>query len=168
MLDTLKETGKNIGHEISRAWNAVSDGWRELFERSSNALTHFGHSQDSGPPPGSSSLASLPRWSLLAGDIEETDKEIIVRLELPGMEREDCKVRIEGNRLILNGEKRFSRSSEKSDFHLIERAYGSFQRVIALPKNVIEDQAEASYRNGVLTVRLPKQEAQYSRSVPVS
>ncbi|MFZ2852798.1 MAG: Hsp20/alpha crystallin family protein [Rhodocyclaceae bacterium] len=167
MLDTLKETGKNIGHEISRAWNAISDGWRELFERSSNALTHFGHAKDSSPPPGTS-LASLPRWSLLAGDVEETNQEIIVRLELPGMEKEDCKVRIEGNRLILNGEKRFNRSSEDSDFHLIERAYGSFQRVIPLPKNVIEDKAEASYRNGVLTVRLPKQEEQYSRSVPVS
>lgn len=167
MLDTLKETGKNIGHEIGRAWNAVADGWRELFERSNSALTHFGHGKESSPPPGGK-LANLPRWSLLAGDIEETDKEIIVRLELPGMEKEDCAVRIEGNRLILSGEKRFERSSEESDFHLIERAYGSFRRIIPLPKNVIEDKAEANYRNGVLTVRLPKQEAQYSRSIPVA
>lgn len=167
MLDTLKETGKNIGHELGRAWSVVSEGWRELFERSSDALTHFAHARNASPPA-SAGFAALPRWSLLAGDVEETEREIVVRVELPGMEKEDCRVRIEGNRLFLSGEKRFERSSEESAFHVMERAYGSFRRVISLPQNVQEDKAEASYRNGVLTVRLPKLEAQQSRSIPVA
>jgi HSP20 family protein len=167
MLDSLKEAGKNIGHEIGRAWEVVSDGWRELFHRSSNALTHFSHTKDVRPPPGAI-FAPYPRWSLLAGEVEETEKEIVVRLELPGMEKKDCQVRIEGNSLILSGNKHFERSSEDSAFHVMERAYGAFQRSIPLPKNVIEDQAEASYLNGVLTVRLPKQISEPSRSIPVS
>ena len=166
MLDSLKEAGKNLGHEIGRAWDVVSDGWRELYSRSSNALTHFSHPRDANPPPGAI-FAPFPRWSLLASELEETDKEIVVRIELPGMDKKDCQLTVEGNRLLLSGRKHFERSSDDSQFHVMERAYGAFQRSIALPKNVREELAEASYLNGVLTVRLPKQETAHSRSIPV-
>lgn len=167
MLDTLKQTGKNIEHELGRAWDVVSDGWRELFNRSSNALTHFVHGKDT-PPSTGNAISPYGHWSLLAGEVEETEKEIIVRLEVPGMEKKDCQVRIEGNRLFLSGRKDFERTSDDSAYHVTERAYGAFQRVIPLPKSVLEEKAEAIYRNGVLTVRLPKLAAQYSRSIPVS
>jgi HSP20 family protein len=167
MLDTLKETSRNIGNEIGRAWDVVSEGWHELFNRSSNALTHFGQGKEAKQSAGSIATP-YPRWSMLAGEVEETDKEIVVRLEVPGIEKENCRVTIDGNRLFLSGEKRFERSSEKSSYHVMERAYGAFQRIIPLPKNVREDQAEASYSNGVLTVRLPKLEADSARSIPVS
>ena len=167
MLDSLKEAGKNISHEIGRAWDAVSDGWRELYSRSSDALTHFSHTRDVSPPPGAI-FAPYPRWSLLASELEETEKELVVRIELPGMDKKDCQVSIEGNTLILSGRKHFERISDDSEFHVMERAYGAFQRRIALPKNVCEELAEASYLNGVLTVRLPKQETAQSRSIPVS
>lgn len=167
MLDSLKEAGKNIGHEIGRAWDVVSDGWRELFSRSSNALTHFSHTRDVSPPPGAI-FAPYPRWSLLASEVEETENEIVVRIELPGMDKKDCQVTIEGNRLILTGRKHFERVNDDSEFHVMERAYGAFQRSIALPKNVRDELAEASYRNGVLTIRLPKQETAQSRSIPVA
>ena len=166
MLDSLKEAGKNIGHEIGRAWDVVSEGWRELFSRSSNALTHFSHPSDVSPPPEAIFVPS-PRWSLLASELEETDKEIVVRIELPGIDKQDCQLTVEGNRLILSGSKHFERSSDSSEFHVMERAYGAFQRSIALPKNVRDELAEASYRNGVLTVHLPKQETAQSRSIPV-
>jgi len=167
MLDSLKEAGKNIGHEIGRAWDLMSDGWRELFSRSSNALTHFSHTRDVSPPPGAI-FAPYPRWSLLASELEETDKEIVVRIELPGMDKKDCQVTVAGNTLILSGRKHFERISDDSQFHVMERAYGAFQRSIALPKNVRQEQAEASYLNGVLTIRLPKLETTQSRSIPVS
>lgn len=167
MLDSLKDAGKNIGHEIGRAWEVVSEGWRELFSRSSNALTHFSHAKDVNPPAGPI-FAPYPRWSLLAGEVEETEKEVVVRLELPGMEKKDLEVRVESDRLLLSGKKHFERISDDSAFHVMERAYGVFQRTIPLPKNVREDQAEASYLNGVLTVRLPKQETVPSKSIPVS
>ena len=167
MLDNLKETGKSIGQEISRAWDLLSDGWREVFNRSSNALTHFSGGKET-PPPAGSNLLPYPRWSLLAGEIEESGNEYIVRLEVPGMDKENCKVRIEGNQLILSGEKQVERTSQTSSYHVMERAYGAFQRVIPLPGSVIEEQADASYKNGVLTVHLPKRGSDSSTNIPVS
>ena len=168
MLDNLKETGKSIGHEISRAWDLLSDGWREVFNRSSNALTHFRGNHEAATPAGGGPLLSYPRWSLLAGEVEEAGNEFIVRLEVPGMDKENCQVRIEGNQLILSGEKQQERISETSSYHVMERAYGAFQRVIPLPGSVLAEQAEASYKNGVLTVRLPKREAGPTKTIPVS
>lgn len=168
MLDTLKDKGKTLGHELGHAWEVMSEGWREISHRSSNALTRFIHAKDSKPSSAGTPLDSYPRWSLLAGEVEETDQQIIVRLEVPGMEKEDCHVEIDGSRLLLSGEKHFEQTSDKSCYHIMERAYGSFQRVIPLPKSVVEDEAEATYRNGVLTVRLPKQVSEHPRSVPVS
>ena len=167
MLDSLKQAGKNIGRELSRTWENLSEGWRELLNRSSNALTHFSANKDeSGSESGA--LAAFPRWSLLAGEVEETDKEIVVRVEAPGMEKEDCRITIEGNMLYLSGEKRFARESRDSTYHVMERAYGSFQRAIPLPRNVDADKTEANYKNGVLSIRLPKVAGENGRTIPVS
>jgi HSP20 family protein len=167
MLDTLKEKGKAVGHEIGHAWDVLSEGWRDLAHRSSDALTHFIHAKNTKPPAGAL-LAPYPRWSLLAGEVEETEQDIIVRIEVPGMEKEDCHVSFDGNRLILSGEKHFEQTSDRSAYHVMERAYGAFHRVIPLPKSVLEEQAAAIYRNGVLTVRIPKRAPQPARSIHVS
>lgn len=167
MLDSLKQSGKNIGHEIGRAWDNLAEGWREMFSRGSDALTHFVHGKEEKHPKGSL-LAPFPRWSLLAGEVEETEKEIVVRLELPGMQKEDCQVTVDGPLLYISGEKHAERSSRDSTYHVMERAYGSFQRTIALPRNVFADKAKASYKNGVMTIRLPKTNGAKSHDVPVS
>lgn len=166
MLDSLKQTGKNIGREINRAWESLSEGWHELLSRSSDALTHFTRRKDGQAE--SSELAIFPRWSLLAGELEETGKDVVVGVELPGMDKDDCKIIIEGNMLHLSGEKRFERETNDSTFHVMERAYGSFERVIALPRNVNIEKAEASFKNGVLTVRLPKEGSDKAKSIQVS
>lgn len=101
-------------------------------------------------------LPGYPRWSLLAGEVEETDKEILVRIEVPGMEKKDLQITIDGNLLCLSGGKRIERESHDSNYHIMERACGAFQRVIPLPRNVSTDGAEASYHNGVLKIHLPK------------
>jgi HSP20 family protein len=170
MLDSLKQAGKNIGREINRAWESLSEGWRELLSRGSNALTHFTRAKDEEESGAlAASLANFPRWSLLAGEVEETGKDIVVRLEAPGMDKDDCRITIEGNMLYLSGEKRFERETHDSTYHVMERAYGAFQRAIPLPGNVDIDQAEASYKNGVLTVRLPKTGGgNAAKSIPVS
>ena len=167
MLDSLRQAGKNIGREISRTWENLSEGWRELLSRSSNALTRFSRNKDEALTE-SRALATFPRWSLLAGEVEETEKEIVVRVEVPGMEKEDCLITIEGNMLYLSGEKRYERETHDSTYHVMERAYGAFQRSIPLPRNVDIDRAEASYKNGVLTVRLPKAGGEKAKSIPVS
>lgn len=167
MLDSLKQAGKNIGRELSRTWESLSEGWRELLSRSSEALTQFSRNKDEAHTE-SSVLATFPRWGLLAGEVEETGKEIVVRVEMPGMEKEDCRITIDGNLLCLSGEKRYQREASDSTYHIMERAYGAFQRTIPLPRNVDAGKAEASYRNGVLSIRLPKTPGESGKTIPVS
>lgn len=167
MLDTLKQTSRNISNEINRAWESLAEGWRELFTRSRDALTHYAGGKNEELAQ-TGSLADFPRWSLLAGEVEETARDILVRVELPGMEKEDFHITVEGNVLYLSGEKHFSRESHDSTYHVMERAYGSFQRAIPLPRNVDADKAEASYRNGVLNLRIPKTGEESGKLIKVS
>ena len=171
MLNTLKQTGRTISREINRAWDNLSEGWRELLTRSSHALTPFSRGKDLADPqarvvdivpPG------FPRWSLLAAELEETPRDVLVRIELPGLDRDDCHVTIEGNVLRISGEKRFERDTEESTYHVMERAYGAFVRTMPLPRNVNADKAEASFRHGVLTVRLPKGGLDKAKAIPVA
>ena len=165
MLDTLKQAGLHIGRELNRAWENLSEGWRELLSRGGNSLTHFARE---GETEQTTAMARFPSWSLLAGEVEETESALIVRVELPGMDKEDCQLSIEGNTLHLTGEKRFAREAQGSTYHVMERAFGSFRRSILLPRNVDIDHAEANFHNGVLTVRLPKTGADTARTIPVS
>ncbi len=167
MLNSLKQAGKEIGRELNRAWENLSEGWRELLSRGSESLTHFARSEDDGPDDGRP-LLTFPRWSLLAGEVEETPTEIVVRVEVPGMDKEDCSISIEGNVLHLSGEKHFEREARDSTYHLMERAYGAFERAIPLPRNVNIDQAVARCQNGVLTVRLPKERSGKAKTIAVS
>lgn len=167
MLDSLKQAGRNIGHELGRTWENLAEGWRELVSRGNEALTHFVKSKDEEQKNGSTPL-TLPRWSLLAGEVEETDEEILVHIEVPGMEKEDCRITIENNVLYLSGEKHFVRERNESIYHIMERAYGAFQRSIPLPHNVDTDKAEASYKNGVMTVRLPKVGEKKIKTIPLT
>jgi len=167
MLDTLKQAGKNIGRELSRTLENMSEGWRELLSRSSKSLTHFSLSKEEALVQ-SGDLATFPRWSLLAGEVEEMDKEIVVRLEVPGMEKEDFSITVEGNTLYLSGEKRYERQTRNSTYHVMERAYGAFQRTIPLPHIIDADRAQASYKNGVLSIRMPKVVGENSRTIRLS
>jgi HSP20 family protein len=155
MLESIKERGKHIGMEISRTLDGLSEGWRELLSRSNASLTHFARSKDEGNIPIKTS-DQLPRWGLLASELEETGDDVLVRVELPGLNKEDCEITVEGNMLCIRGQRRFESATTDSTFHVMERAYGSFQRTIALPRHVLLDSATASFANGVLTVRLPK------------
>lgn len=167
MLDSLKQAGMNVGREIGRTWENLSEGWRELLNRSGEALTRFVRSGDESRA-GIATRGAFPHWSLLAGEVEETGQEVVVRVELPGMEKEDCRVTIEGNTLFLSGEKHSESEAGDSTYHIMERAYGSFQRTISLPGSVDGDKAVASYRNGVLTVRMPKVSGESAKSIKVS
>lgn len=166
MLNNLKQTGKNLGREINRAWENVAEGWRELLSRSSHALTPFTRHKDEEAQ--GDGAATFPRWGLVSGEMEETARDVVVRVELPGMDKEDCRVTIEGNLLRLSGEKRFEREAHDSTYHVMERAYGAFERVIPLPRSVNVDKAEASYLNGVLTVRLPKGASDKAKAIQVA
>jgi HSP20 family protein len=89
-------------------------------------------------------------------DISETDNEFTVVADLPGLEKKDINVEINNNILKISGEKKLDREEKGKNFHRIERVSGSFNRSIQLPNLINEHNVQASFKNGVLTITLPK------------
>ena len=155
-MDPFKHFRSEVERNIIRAWDRLSEGWRELLSRSGAALTHFAN--PATDKPASEAAQNLPTWSLLSADVWETAKSIIVRVEIPGMEKADFDISIHASELRICGEKRSKGDQQERLYHLMERAYGQFERIIALPHSVDGAQTEVSYQDGVLTVILPKTE----------
>jgi HSP20 family protein len=149
---------------IARAWEELTEGWRQLLSRNSNALTHFagGAKKTEGQ-----SAPDFPQWGLLAAETWETAGTFIVRIEVPGMEKGDFDVSIHGNVLRIRGEKRSEGNHHERKYHLMERAYGRFERTVSLPQNVDGTQAEVSYKDGILIVILEKTEPIPPRQLPL-
>ena len=116
-------------------------------------------------------LMSEPRtgrpWSP-AVDIVETENELVLKADLPDLKLEDIDVRVENQTLAIKGERRFEEDSTEKGYHRIERSYGSFMRSFAVPNSVDTEKVSADYKNGVLTIKLPKKEAAKPRQVKVA
>jgi len=103
-----------------------------------------------------------------AVDIFETDShDLVVRAELPGMNREDIEVTVENSTLALKGEKSFDPDVKEDHYRRIERSYGTFQRSFTLPNTVDASKVSADFKNGVLTVTLPFREEAKPRTINV-
>jgi HSP20 family protein len=89
-------------------------------------------------------------------DLSETDKEIEITAELPGLEEKDIQLNVADNVLTIRGEKKNEREETKKDYHLVERSYGSFTRAVQLPDGVNPDSIKAVMSKGVLKVTVPK------------
>lgn len=89
-------------------------------------------------------------------DVVETEGAVEVSIELPGLDMKDIEVSAAADVLTVKGEKKIERQEEKKGYYLSERSYGAIHRTIPMPPGVAGERAEASFRNGVLTVRLPK------------
>lgn len=100
-------------------------------------------------------------------DIEETEKDIIVRAELPGMDRNEFSIELENNVLTIEGEKKHQEEHKDRNYHRMECSYGRFSRRIPLPGEVIAEKAEATYDKGVLTVTLPKTEESKRKRIEI-
>ena len=101
-------------------------------------------------------------------DVSETDAEIRITAELPGVNEPDIQVELNDDILVIRGEKKFERKDEKERFHFVERSYGTFQRALQLPFPVDPDRVQANFENGVLTVTRPKSaQAERSRDIHV-
>ena len=94
--------------------------------------------------------------SLPSTDIEENEKTLEVSMELPGLEEKDVEVTLREGELVVRGEKKAESEKKKKGYYLSERSFGSFYRAIPLPAGIDESKVEAKFRNGVLTVTLPK------------
>jgi len=100
-------------------------------------------------------------------DIAETDDAIIVKAELPGLARNDVELTLTDDVLTVRGEKKAENEEKTKSFHRVERSYGSFERSVRLSTSVKPDKVMATFKNGVLTVHLPKVEAARTRSVKI-
>jgi HSP20 family protein len=108
-----------------------------------------------------------PQWAP-AVNVHETDKELVVTAEIPGLDRKDVELAVGPQGLIIRGEKREEREDRRRDYHVVESRYGSFVRTVPLPAGLTLDRAEAQVKNGVLTVRFPKATGAHgSRRVPI-
>jgi HSP20 family protein len=102
-----------------------------------------------------------------AVDIHETDKEYVVKADLPEVKKEDVRVAMEDGVLTVEGERKQEKEEKGKKFHRVERSYGKFVRRFALPTEVESDKAQAEFKDGVLNVHLPKAETAKSKSVEV-
>jgi len=109
---------------------------------------------------------SLSTW-IPAVDIAEHDNEYVVKLELPGVNKEDVKITLESNILTIQGDKKQEKETKKENYHRVERSYGAFQRSFTLPTTVKSDKIDAVYKEGVLTISLPKAEEAKPKQIEV-
>ena len=146
-LPSLWRSGRGRGELASREmrdpFGALRLDMERLFE---------GFSRDFGwGVPAVAGMGDAPRI-----DVSETDTELKIEAELPGVEEKDLEVVVSDGRLTIKGEKRAEKEEKKKDYHLVERSYGSFARSIGLPFEADPNQVKASFAKGVLTVIVPK------------
>ena len=111
-------------------------------------------------------LMSRGTWTP-AVDIYEVDGALVLKAELPGMQREDIDVNIENNTLTIRGERKLDTAIKQENFHRVERAYGSFVRSFSVPNTVDAAKVAAEYKNGVLSVTLPVREEAKPRTINI-
>jgi len=102
-----------------------------------------------------------------AFDLYETDDEIVVRANLPGMKSDDVQITVNNGVLTLRGEVKQETEKKEATWHLFERRYGTFERSVSLPTDVQTDKAKADFEDGVLTISLPKAETVKPRSITI-
>ena len=100
-------------------------------------------------------------------DIAEDDKEYTIKVELPGVNKEDVRVSVEGGVLSISGERKAEKEEKNKKYHRIERTYGSFARSFTLPEGAASDRVAAEFKDGVLRVHLPKDEKAKPKSIDV-
>ena len=147
-LDQLREG-------LTRAWETVTEGWRELVERAGDALTRFHHKQGGTEVETREERIARQgaRWGVLAAEVKLTD--------------DDFEIDVVDDVLVIRGEKHVERERNEGRYHVMERAYGAFERAVRLPAAVDEARAKASYRRGVLHVSLPRSSAHKTRRIEV-
>ena len=168
----MTKLAEQLKQGADQAWESLSEGWRELSARASGALTRFwplpaGPSVPSAPAARHAATPRQTGWAFMAADVFDAADKVIVRIEAPGMRREEFNVELTGNVLTVWGEKRSDREATEGRWHVVQCAYGSFRRDVALPASVKADKTKASYRDGVLRIELPKSDAARVRRVAV-
>src|SRR5262245_46427350 len=163
MIDDPNKPGqKDIAQRYSDPFSAFRAEMDSLFDRFLGGLPvfprMFGTSGDRG-------FAITPHM-----DVKETDKEIVVETDLPGIDEKNVSLALQDGVLTIRGERKHEHDEEKENYRVSERRYGSFQRSVRLPDTVDEDKVEATFNNGVLKVSLPKRPEAIGkqRTIPIT
>ena len=150
-MDLVRRNRSERGRPLAR----VRDEMGDLFGR---FLEDWGDWSFAPPARGT-------WWPAL--DVGEHDEAVVVKAELPGMQPKDIDISVRGNTLTISGEKAESREEKDEAYYHAERRYGTFRREIGLPAGVDADKVEANYKDGVLTVTMPKSEEAKPKRVTV-
>jgi HSP20 family protein len=102
-----------------------------------------------------------------AVDIFETDQDLVLKAELPGVDPKDVEVRVENNTLYLKGQRKFENEVKEENYHRIERSYGSFTRTFALPGTIDAERVAAEFKGGLLTLTMPKREEAKPKTIKI-
>ena len=116
---------------------------------------------------GESSESGRPRWIPSVDLVEDNDKYFL-NVEVPGMQKEDIKISLQDNVLSISGEKRIEREKKENAYHLVERSVGQFSRSFALPSLVDEAKIKANYKDGILSIDLPKAPEAKRKEISIS
>jgi len=155
-MATLTQLRQGLG----QVWDNVVEGWNSLTRKASSAITRFSLPGKAGKDVDRRELDESSRrnvgWGVLAAEVFDDSKQVVVRIETPGMKRSDFEIEVVDDILIVRGEKRTERESTHGRYHVVECAYGRFERAIPLPAPVDQTKAKAKYRKGILRIELPK------------
>ena len=129
--------------------NSITEFHRRMDNLFDDFLTGFGITR--WPMTDADKVIMTPTM-----DVSETEDEITVSADLPGMDEKDIQVTLDNGVLTLRGEKKRESEEKKRNYHLVERSYGEFYRAIPLPSEIDADKVSARFKKGVLTVSIPK------------
>jgi len=161
-LPSLRRSGRERGELASSRdiWEPFASLRRDMERMFEDFSRDFGWG-----PPAAAGMAAAPRI-----DVSETETELKIEAEMPGVDEKDVEVVLSDGRLTIKGEKKQEKKEEKKDYHLVERSYGSFARSIGLPFEADPGQVKATFAKGVLTVTVPKppQVKAKEKKIPIS
>lgn len=141
---------EEFSQSLKKAAHTVQQGWHQLVNSASNAITHFKQS------PEQQKLNQGVPWGVLSCELVDEPEAISLTMEIPGVKEDDLEIEVNGQLLTVRGQRHYQRESRDKNFLLQERAFGSFSRQFMLPEKVNTDQAKATYKAGVLNVMIPK------------
>lgn len=167
-MSTLEQVRVGLGD----FWDSVREGWNQIAGRATSAITRFTTNRQNVSNEGTEGTKVAVRntgWGLLASEVFDGEDGIVVRMEVPGMERDDFDIEVMDDFLTVRGEKKIYREENEGEYRVAECAYGRFERAIPLPDRVAVDRIRATYKDGVLRIEMPKIEKRQRRQkfIPV-
>lgn len=164
-------TLQQVREGLHQALAPIAEGWQKLYQKAAGAMTRFSPAKgrDKTEDQGANDLVKRSTgWAMLSAEVFDDNENVIVRLEAPGLEKDDIDIDVVDNYLIIRGEKKVEQERSEGIYHVTECAYGLYERAIPLPEEVDPAKAKAQYKRGVLKVELPKKQSAQRKRISVS